>query len=107
MLPVDEVPPGVGRRGAVGFVRGEEKSVKGAPLQWPGGVKDLVFFFFPQHLQPVLGWWKMGTPTASICGLILSLVLTCQLVTVSKLSIHSFFSLLNSNTDGYMFQLPT
>ncbi|TNN43982.1 hypothetical protein EYF80_045837 [Liparis tanakae] len=32
--------------------------------------------------KPVLGCWKMGTPTTSICGLILSLVLTCQLVTI-------------------------
>ncbi|XP_038577847.1 basement membrane-specific heparan sulfate proteoglycan core protein isoform X10 [Micropterus salmoides] len=34
----------------------------------------------------MLGWWKMGTPTTSICGLILSLILTCQLVTVTRAS---------------------
>lgn len=89
VLPVDEVPPAAGRRGAVGFLHGEEKSEKGVdvpPLQWPGGVKDLGFFFplFPQHMQPALGWWKMGTPATSTCGLILSLILTCQLVTVSQ-----------------------
>lgn len=48
-LPVDEVPPGVGRRGAaVGFLHREEKCEKGAgiaPLLWPGGVKDLGSFF--------------------------------------------------------------
>ncbi|XP_042264749.1 basement membrane-specific heparan sulfate proteoglycan core protein isoform X8 [Thunnus maccoyii] len=34
----------------------------------------------------MLGWWKMGTPTTSICGLILFLILTCQLVTVTQAS---------------------
>ncbi|XP_023271367.1 basement membrane-specific heparan sulfate proteoglycan core protein-like, partial [Seriola lalandi dorsalis] len=34
----------------------------------------------------MLGWWKMGTPTTKICGLILSLILTCQLVTVTQAS---------------------
>lgn len=58
----------------------------------------LVFPPFPQHLQPVLGRWKMGTLTTSICGLILSFILTSQLFTVSelKLSHYAFILLLNS-----------
>ena len=45
-LPVDEVPRGVGRRGAVAFLH-EVKSERGEPLQRPGGVKDFGFSFFP------------------------------------------------------------
>lgn len=60
--------------------------------------RTLVFPPFTQHLQPVLGRWKMGTLTTSICGLILSFILTSQLFTVSelKLSLYAFILLLNS-----------
>lgn len=109
----------MGRRGAaVGFLHREEKCEKGAgiaPLLWPGGVKDLGSFFLSIFFKKILffsvfpfppalaarrwvgGHKKMGTPTTSICGLILSLILTCQLVTVSqtfslqKLSTVDFF----------------
>ncbi|XP_077945716.1 basement membrane-specific heparan sulfate proteoglycan core protein isoform X7 [Gasterosteus aculeatus] len=37
-------------------------------------------------MQPALGWWKMGTPTTWTRGLIVSLILTCQLVTVTQAS---------------------
>lgn len=110
MLPVDEVSPGVGRRGAVGFLHREEKSERGVditPLQGARRSEGPRFFsFFPQHLQPALGWWKMGTPATSICGLILSLILSCQLVTVSerKLSLlPSSFSAFQRSPSGECF----
>ncbi|XP_034445775.1 basement membrane-specific heparan sulfate proteoglycan core protein isoform X2 [Hippoglossus hippoglossus] len=37
-------------------------------------------------MQPELGWWKMGTSTTRTFGLILSLILSCQLVTVTQAS---------------------
>lgn len=58
VLPVDEVPPGVGRRGAVGFL--EEKSEIGAPFQWPGGVKDPRIPPFPPAFTACAGSVENG-----------------------------------------------
>lgn len=100
----------MGRRGAVGFLHREEKSERGVditPLQGARRSEGPRFFSFsPQHSQLALARWKMGTPTTSICGLILSLILSCQLVTVSerKLSLLPFsFSAFQRSPSGECF----
>nr|XP_046221837.1 LOW QUALITY PROTEIN: basement membrane-specific heparan sulfate proteoglycan core protein-like [Oncorhynchus gorbuscha] len=41
---------------------------------------------FKLHLQPVLGWWNMGTRIHKVSGLIVSLIFTCHLVNVAQSS---------------------
>ncbi|CAB1336597.1 unnamed protein product, partial [Coregonus sp. 'balchen'] len=57
-----------------------QNSAKGLYKQMPGSFNFLRKLLYFQHLQPVLGCWKMGTRIEKVTGLIVSLIFTCHLM---------------------------